>query len=416
MDLEKWQEILATLGRHKLRTGLTAFGVFWGIFMLVTLLGVGKGLENGMMRANFSVAPNVIWMWNGGPAIFPYDGLAKGRRMQLRHEDVDYLRRNLPGLALIAGRNGLGTQLVTHGEKFDSFDIRGTYPEEQQVRDSEHLQGRGLNPLDIAEKRKVAVIGTRVRDVLFGPHSDPIGQSIEIFGISFKVIGVFQPRGLNSWSEREAETIILPNTTLRYTFGQGDTLHSMMLLPAEGIDGVQMEAHAKALLLEKYRFHPKEPGVLGSYNTQKDYDRVQGLFAGIAGFSWVVAVGTIIAGVVGVGNIMLIVVKERTKEIGVRKAIGATPWQIVTMIVQEALVLTLLAGYAGLVAGVGVVELIDHLVVKFAPRSTAFANPEVSFVTAAAAICTLLAAGVLASMLPASRAAAIDPVEALKDQ
>ena len=416
IDIDKWREIFDTLGRHKLRTLLTAFGVFWGIFMLVALLGVGNGLENGMIRANFSVAPNAIWMWNGGPALFAHDGLPKGRRIQMHHEDVDYLVRNVPEIGIIAGRNGLGLQLVTYGDKFDSFEVRGAYPAEQTVRQSAVPLGRHINPIDIEQKRKVAVIGRRVRDVLFGVDANPVGENIVILGISFMVVGVHAPQGINDWAEREAENIIIPNTTMRYTFGQGDVLHSMVIVPSPGFDGVALEQKVTTLIKEKYRFHPDEPAVVGSYNSQENFDKITSLFQGISVFSWVVAIGTIIAGVVGVGNIMLIVVKERTKEIGVRKAIGATPLQVVSMIVQEALVLTLLAGYTGLVVGVWLVELIDYLMINFAPQSAVFANPEVSIRTALAAIATLLVAGTLAAMLPAARAAAIDPVEALKDQ
>ncbi len=415
-DIDKWREIAETLGRHKLRTGLTAFGVFWGIFMLVSLLGAGNGLENGVVRANFSSATNTVWIWNGSPSMRPYMGLPKGRRISMRHDDITMLRNRIPEIDKLAAGNGIGAALAVHKEKSDSFEVSGVFPDEFDIRRPTLLAGRFINSLDISEKRKVAVVGTRVRDVLFGAGGDAVGKDLTLYGIHFRVIGVFEPAGLNNNAERELERIYLPNTTLRYTFNQADLLHVFAMTPKEGVDASFIEERAVELLMEKHKFHPEEKAVVGHYNLQEDFEKVQALFNGIRSFSWVVAIGTIIAGVIGVSNIMLIVVKERTKEIGIRKAIGATPASIVGMIVQEALVITLFAGYLGLVAGVAFLELLSSITQKAAPDNRMFANPEIDFTTAGVAIFTLLVAGALASMLPARRAARIDPVIALQDQ
>lgn len=415
LDLDKWREIMETLGRHKLRTGLTAFGVFWGIFMLVALLGSGNGLENGIMRANFASSTNAVWVWNGSPALLPYKGLPKGRRIALRHDDIAMLKNKIPEIDLIAPGNGIGTTLIVHRDKSDSFEVSGVYPDEFKIRRPNLLAGRFLNAFDIQERRKVAVIGTRVKEMLFGT-GDAIGKEISIYGIHFRVVGVSEPAGLNNNAEREAERVYLPNTTLRYTFNQADLMHVFVMVPKPGVDSEIIEQKAVALLKERHRFHPDETTVVGHFNMQKEFDKVQDLFHGIRLFSWIVAIGTIVAGVIGVSNIMLIVVKERTKEIGIRKAIGATPTSIVAMIVQESLVITLFAGYFGLVAGVAMLELVGNIASSASPRNQMFANPQIDFTTAGIAIFTLLVAGALACLLPARRAARIDPVIALQDQ
>jgi ABC-type antimicrobial peptide transport system, permease component len=275
------------------------------------------------------------------------------------------------------------------------------------------LEGRYLNRFDLMEERKSVVIGRRVKELLFEEDESPIGQRIKILGVQFQVVGVVEPSALNNWAQRELTRIYMPQYTLRKAFNQGSQVHSFSVTPVSGVDAAIVEKNVTNLLLRRHRVHPDDKGVIGSWNSQAQYDRVQSLFTGIAFFSWFVAIGTIIAGVVGVGNIMLITVKERTKEIGIRKALGATPASIISAIVQESLAITFLAGYAGLVAGVLVVELVDTFA---SDPNTTFLNPEISFSTAIWAILVLLFAGAVASILPARRAANVNPVVALQDE
>lgn len=414
-DADHFREIFDSLQRHKLRTLLTAFGVFWGIFMLVNLIGVGKGLENGTY-ANFNKTKNAIFIWTGRPTSIPYKGLAKGRMVNLRDADIQAIKQQIQGLKYIAPANGLGSHFVSSGVKGDTFDIRGIEPVEIELRGYNLVYGRFLNDLDIQDERKFIVVGQGVSDVLFGKKVNPVGEQVTVLGVQFTIAGVVTPFALNNWAQRDMDMVFMPRTTLRRTFNQSDRVHFMIVAPEDGKDAFEMEAEITQLIQERHKVHPKDFGVVGSYNTQKDFNRVQAMFSGISTFSWVVAIGTIIAGVVGVGNIMLISVKERTKEIGIRKAIGATPGNIVSQIVTEALMITFIAGYFGLIAGVLTIELIDKLFSNAKGGTGTFINPEVSFSTALAAIVVLLFAGFLASLLPARKAALVDPVIALQDE
>lgn len=414
IDRDSWREILDSLSRHKLRTTLTAFGVFWGIFMLVNLMGVGSGLKNGA-EANMGSLKNAVFIWSGRPTSIPFKGLSRGRYVGLNDADLEALRARIPELDVIAPGNGIGTQYTVYENKGDSFDIDGIAPVELRAKGYELLDGRFLNDFDQQERRKNVVIGERVREVLFADEN-PLGKQIQIRGVPFMVVGIIKPSALNNWAQRDTLKIFLPHSTIRKTFNQGDRVYRLLITPKEGGDAVELEKDVVALLQERHKVHPKDAGVIGSYNAQKDYNRVQNLFTGINVFSWIVAIGTIIAGVVGVSNIMLITVKERTREIGIRKALGAPPSSIVATILQESLAITLIAGYAGLAVGVGSVELIDAVASNAKGGFGTFLNPQVSFSTALVAIGVLLVAGSFAAYLPARRAAAVDPVIALQDE
>lgn len=412
-DVDGWQEIFGSLRRHKLRAVLTAFGVFWGIFMLINLMGVGKGLENGM-SAQFGQLTNAVYLWSGRPTSIPYKGLTKGRFVRLDDDDMEALRTQISDIQSIAPNNGMGSQLAIRGIKSDSFELTGIVPVSQKAKGYILDAGRFLNNLDMKYQRKNIVIGKRVREVLFQKDENPIGELITIRSIQFRVVGVISPSATSGWAERDLSKIFVPFTTLRKTFNQKDRVHSALIVPKPGVDAFSVEDQVIELLYKRNKVHPDDKGVVGSYNVQRDYNRMQDLFSGINIFSWVVAIGTIIAGVIGVGNIMLISVKERTKEIGIRKAIGATPSGIVGSILKESLLITFIAGYAGLVAGVLSVELISKVASK--GDGSVFLNPEVSFSTAFVAILVLLISGALASFLPARKAAMVDPVIALQDE
>lgn len=413
-DADIWQEIYDSVTRHKLRTLLTAFGVFWGIFMLVNLVGVGNGLRNGA-EASMSLK-NGLYVWSGRPTSIAYRGLSKGRQVRLDDDDIAALRRQVPGIDVIAPGNGMGSLFTVYHDKNDSFETSGVWPVEMTTKGYELLSGRRLNGLDLAQARKVAVIGERVRDVLFAEAEDPIGAQIEVAGVNFKVVGVVRPEALNNWAQRDLSKIFLPHSTMRKTFNQGDRIHVFTLTTLPGADPFQVEKAVVGLLQQRHDVHPEDWGVIGSYNAHKDVAKVESLFSGIKIFSWFVAVGTIIAGAVGVGNIMLITVAERTREFGVRKALGATPNAIVAMVLQESLVITVIAGYSGLVAGVLTLQLIDRFATQATSGPGTFINPQIDFSTALAALAVLVVAGALAAVLPARKAASVDPVIALQDE
>lgn len=414
IDIDKWTEIYATVKKHKLRTGLTAFGVFWGIFMLVVLLGAGKGLEKGITK-DFNVAKNAVFVWSQRSSI-PYKGLNAGRNIRMTNADMDALRREVPEMAVLAPSTELGgTFTVSYKTKSSSFRVRGDHSEYRQIEPIIILKGRFLNQLDLQQKRKVAVIGERVIEVLFGSQY-PIGQYINIKGAFFRIVGVARGMGKGEDLIQNAQTIYMPTTTLQQTYNQGSNIGYFAMTPRPGVPAAVIEEKAKQVLMKRLLVDPRDVKAFGSANVEKEFQDVQGLFTGIAAFSWIVSIGTIIAGIIGVGNIMLIVVKERTKEIGVRKALGATPWSIISLIIQESVVITGLAGYLGLLAGTGLIAGIDYLMTRFAVDAGFFANPEVNGPVALSAIVLLVITGTLAGLIPAAKAARVNPVEALRDE
>ena len=414
-DLDKWQEIYYSLKKHKLRTILTAFGVFWSIFRLVVLMGGGNGLRNGVMQ-DFDIAKNAVFVWTEQTSL-PYQGLQPGRQITLKNSDFRAIRANIKEIEVIAPRNALGGDfMVVRGDRSVSFQVYGDYPQYVHVKPMIITSGRFVNARDIKDRRKVAVIGSQVQSRLYEPEEDPINTYIKIKGVPFKVVGTFDSPLRSDDAIDDIQTIYLPNTTMQLAFNQGEDLGWFGFIPKAGVPAAVVEDKVKALLAQRHKIHPDDRSALGSFNVEKEYQEVQGLFAGIKAVSWLVSIMTIIAGVVGVGNIMLIIVKERTKEFGVRKSVGAPPWSILSMIILESLVLTGVAGYLGLLSGVGFVELINYALIEFDAQSDFFANPEIDFKVSLTALAVLVMAGTLAGIVPARKAARTNPVVALRDE
>ena len=414
MDLDRWQEILYTLGKHKLRTALTAFGVFWGIFMLVVLLGAGSSLQAGALTA-FNGSTNTVYLWIQGRTQLPYRGFSVGRQPRLENKERNAIL-NMPNVQLFSSVNDVGgwqvNQYVVRKERSGSFSSKGVEPDQMLLGSYQLTQGRLLNALDYKRFRKVAFIGDGVRKILFEPDENPIGEAIKINGVYFTVVGVFELK--NTDEGGSADTIMLPNSTVRKAFNQS-WYGSFQFTPVDGVSAIDLEKEVLAKLKKINNIHPDDNGGFMSFNMEKEFKKVQGLFWGIKVFSWVVAVGTIFAGVVGVGNIMLIVVKERTREIGLQKALGATPWRIISTILQETLVLTFVAGYFGLAAGVFSLEAITAVLSSGGAKGM-FAPSTFDFTTAIIALAVLMFAGCLAAIMPASKAAKVNPIVALQDE
>jgi putative ABC transport system permease protein len=419
VDIEKWQEIFNTLGRHKLRTALTAFGVFWGIFMLTVLLGAGKGLENGASDS-FPRVSNFVFIWSQGATQLPYQGMAPGRQTRLQADDIDAIRKDVPSVGMIEGQNAIGLwgddpPYTVHKSKNGVFMVQGGFAGIEDIMSMRIVAGRSLDTLDEQQRRKVALIGERVKGHLFGKDEDALRADITINGISFQVVGVFRSLSQGN-QQQEEEKIYLPNDTLRYAFNQVGWVGNFVVLPKPGIPARVAEEDVKRYLAQRKRISPDDKGVFGSFNFQDEYDKVQGLFVGIKAFSWVVAIGTILAGAIGVGNVMLIVVKERTREIGLRKALGATPASIVFMIMQESMFITAVSGYTGLVVGALLLQAVAKMLAAGGGESGFFKRPEVDFQTVIIALALLIVAGVLASVMPAAKAAAVNPIVALQEE
>jgi putative ABC transport system permease protein len=409
LDLDVWQEIAATVRGNKLRTVLTGFSVAWGIFMLVVLLGSGTGLANGIEYQFRDDANNSIWVRSGTTSL-PYRGLAPGRDVRFTNDDRSEVRRDVEDVEHITARfYPRGELVVSYGSESSSFDIRSVHPDHQYLEKTLIKEGRFINQLDVDEYRKVAVIGREVRKALFGA-TPPLGRYLEVNNIPFKVVGIFEDEG----GVGEESKIYLPISTAQRIFGGGNRIRMFMLTTGEAslARSEEMTDEIRQLMAQRHAFDPKDRRAVFVSNGVAFYETYRRLMSGIRAFVWVIGIGTLLAGVVGVSNIMMIAVRERTQEIGVRKALGATPGSILALVLQESLVITAVAGYLGLVAGVGLLEIAS----RYLPESEYFVRPSVDFQVALAATALLIAAGGLAGAIPAWRAAHIQPVEALKDE
>ena len=412
-DLDTWQEIWSTLQRNKLRAALTACGVFWGIFMLIVMLGIGQGLETGSRKQLGGLETRAIFVWSQRTSI-PYKGLQPGRYVKFRDADIEALRR-IPGVEHVAPRLQFGGWRqgtnVIYGTKTAFFGVMGDNEVYPSIEPLKVARGRFVNALDMRDGRKVAVIGRQVASVLF-ENEDPIGKDIQVRGVYFQVVGVIHSLKGGEEAERLESTVFIPFSTFQQAFNERDRVGWFSLTAKPNVPAEALEKEIKSVLRTRHGIHPDDPEAIGSFNAAEAFGKIQGLFKGIRLFVWFVGTLTLLAGVLGVSNILLIIVKERTKEIGIRKALGATPASIVALVVEESVALTALSGYAGLVAGVATLELIGKAVSKVpdAPLS----DPSVSLSAALISTFVLIVAGVVAGIVPARLAARVHPVEALR--
>jgi putative ABC transport system permease protein len=401
------QEIFATLQRNRLRTALTALSVAWGMLMLVVLLGAGRGLEKGAAYEFRDDAVNSLFL-NPGKTSRPFAGRGPGRELKLTNDDYDALRRNFPNIDHISGRFYLwGEFTVSYGGKHSAFDIRGTHPGHQYLEKTIITRGRFLNDADIAQRRKVCVVGSKVVSFLFG-KKEALGAYLNIRGLAYKIVGVFEDVG----GEAELKKIYVPVTTAQLLYSQPGRLHQIMFTigNANLEQSQRLAERVTRFLAARHGFSPDDRQALRVQNNVDAFERINNVFVWLRAFVWVVGIGTLLAGVVGVSNIMLISVKERTRELGIRKALGATPSSIISLVVGEAILVTSVAGYTGLLAGIGLVEVAARYL-KDVPYMR---QPDVDLSIALLASAILVACGALAGFFPARQAANISPVEALR--
>ncbi len=416
-DLDRWQEIISALKKNKLRTFLTAFGVFWGIFMLVIMLGAGNGLRNGVTGDFGNFATNSVFMWTRTTTV-PYKGFPRGRNYNFKADDIKALLNEVPEIEIISPRTqGGGLQSgnnVTRGIKSGAFSVMGDYPEWNEIDPVDITSGRFLNHSDLKEKRKVAVIGSKVVEILFSPGENPIGQYIQIQGIYFQVIGTFKAKsGINFGGDKE-QSIFMPLTTFQRVYNWGDIIGWFAFTSRDGVPASVVEEKAAQVLKRRHSVSPDDSMAIGSFNLEKEFNQMTGLFAGINGLIWIVGIGTLLAGVIGISNIMLVIVKERTKEIGIQRAIGAPPSKIISQIITESVVLTTFAGYVGLVISVFILELLNKAMSASPSEDTPFKNPGIDFNMAIIALAILVVSGAVAGWVPARKAVSIKPIDALR--
>ncbi|NNK86517.1 MAG: ABC transporter permease [Desulfobacterales bacterium] len=407
IDLDQFQEIFSTIKKNRLRTFLTGFAVAWGIFMLIILLGSGTGLEKGV-KSLFKDATNSVWVRRGMTSL-PHKGLQPGRSIQFTNADYEDVKTTVTGVEHITARfYRWGNNKITYKNESGAFNIISCHPAHQYLENTIMVKGRHINQIDISQFRKVAIIGTEVEKILFKKDSS-LDKYININSIPFKVVGVFSDE-----EERNVSLIYLPISTAQKVFNGSNRIHMFAFTVSDVSvkESLVMEDQVRKQLAIRHNFSIEDEKAVNIWNNVKFYQKFINLFKGIRVFIWIIGIGTIVAGIVGVGNIMLIAVKERTKEIGIRKALGATPFSIVTLILTEAVMITSISGYIGLVSGVTAIEL----AAKYLPQTEFFQNPEVNFQAAIGAIILLVIAGSLAGLIPARKAANIKPVEALLEE
>lgn len=414
-ERDNWQEIFATIRKNKLRTFLTMLGVFWGIFMLVIMLGSGNGLRNGILRDFSGTATNSFFMWTQ-QTNKAYKGMKPGRQFFFNMMDAEALKQ-LPELDVVSPMMQLGgyegANNVVRGLKTTACEIQANYPNCAQISHIVLQKGRFLNDLDIKEKRKICVIGPRVAELLFQEGEEVIGAYICINGVYFKIVGLTKVTSGGGEGRGDAQRIHVPFTTFQNAFNYGGMVGWFAIKSSDDVPAEVSEKKAIALLKERHIIAPDDMKAIGHWNMAVEYNKMNGLFLGIELLVWIVGSGTLLAGVIGISNIMLIVVKERTKEIGVKRALGAVPAQIIGQIMLESVFLTTISGYFGLVSGIGLLELLDSLI---GDSGEMFTNPTVDLSTAITALVILIISGALAGLIPANKAVAIKPVEALRTE
>jgi putative ABC transport system permease protein len=411
-DREKWTEVFESIGKNKLRAVLTGVSVFTGIFMLIMLLGMGRGLRNGFEHGFRNNAKNVITV-RGGSTTLPWKGLPPNRSIQLTNADHEAIRRSVPLVQYSSGEFWLwrGNSILNFRDKYGNYTIQGIEPDYWHVETQVMLHGRYINEPDQREGRKVIVIPDDAKDKLFGTE-DPIHQWVQVNGVPFEVVGVY--RFESNQGQNQRSKVFMPLSTAQRVFGAYRNVDEIYLtLGDAGVpESVMAAERIRHVLAARHNFDPSDPRAIWVENRLENYVKFAGVFGAINAFIWIMGIGTIIAGIMGVSNIMLIVVKERTKEIGIRKAIGATPGSVMGQVMLEALVITALAGYGGLLLGIGTLESVSKLL----PGGPMFRNPEVNIGIALQALVLLVITGTLAGLIPARHAARIRPIEALRDE
>ncbi|NNE01865.1 MAG: FtsX-like permease family protein [Eudoraea sp.] len=412
-DLERWQEIFDTIRKNKLRTFLTGLSVASGIFILVILLGFGQGMQNGVAYEFEEDASTSVWVWPGVTSK-EYKGLNPGRSIQLRNDNYDNSAALFKeSIEYKSPRIFVRSGIINYGKESLAYGIQGISGDFQFIENAKMLEGRFVNLNDEATTSKVAVIGNKIRKDVFQNVETPIGELITISGIPFKIIGVYSEN-----EDREEERIYIPITTAQKIFNGGDRLNNMSftLPPVENFNeavaqSIAFKEDLREYLQKTHTVAPDDTSAIRVWSALEEAKRYFSLIGNIKFFFWFVGICTIIAGIVGVSNIMLIVVKERTREIGIRKALGAKPLSIIGMILHEAIFVTTISGFAGLIFSMGLLEIVGpYIEVDYV------LNPSVNFNVALSTVFVLILAGTVAGFFPAWRAVRVHTIEALKDE
>ncbi|MEL0455084.1 ABC transporter permease [Flavobacteriaceae bacterium SZ-1-7] len=409
LDRDTWQEVFGSLGKNKLRSILTMVGVWWGILLLIVLLGSARGLENGFNRLFGDFATNSVFVMASSTGK-PFKGFQEGRRVQMTLTDIEKVEENVEGIEFVVPRN-MNQGLVVRNFLSGRFNVMGDYPVLDKVQKKKLVHGRFINQNDIDNNKKVAVISESIYKQLFQKDEDPIGGYIQINNINYLVIGMYDQGNVNFGP---SEDIHIPFTTFQQVYNQGERIGFLMITGKPEYDIEQIEYDAKLLLKTLNDVHPKDNRAFRSFNLGKEFAKFTGFLTGMQFLTWFVGLATLIAGVFAIGNILLITVKERTKEIGIRRALGATPFEIKRQIVVEAVFLTLIAGIGGIITGGWILILLDHIIGQ--GDEAVIVNASVSIAVVFIALIILVVLGTLIGLIPAFKATSVKPIEALREE
>ena len=409
-DKDTWQEIFSSIRKNKMRTGITIIGVMWGIFLLVVLLGAAKGVENKFNQLFGNFATNSVFVWAQSTSK-PFKGFQEGKRLTLKMSDLDNIKNEIEGLEFVVPRHQTQA-LAVNNFKSGNFGIFGDYPELDKVEKKDLVYGRFINDNDIKEKKKVCVIEEEIYKQLFDKDVYPIGTYIKINNINYNIIGMYKDGQVGGGGPQG--NIHIPFTTFQQVYNRGDSVGWMMVTGKPEYDIAQIEADVKLLLRNLHKVHPEDERAFGSFNLGERIKQVTGFLIGMQFLTWFVGIATLIAGVFAIGAILLITVKERTKEIGIRRALGAKPWEIKRQIILESVFLTGIAGALGIIFG-GLVLMIIDKTIGNGPEA-ALTNPTVDIPVVLIAAITLVVLGTLIGMIPAQTAVSIRPIEALREE
>ncbi len=412
IDIDTYREILDTLTRNKTRSLLTGFGVFWGVFMLVALIGGGAGLKELLSNnfAGFATNSAIVF---AQPTTKPCDGFRKGREWNMEYKDVERLRAQVPELDVVSPVISMWQRTVVFGDKKTTASVKGLLPEYARVEEPSLYYGRYLNQMDMAQRRKVCVLGKKVYKSLFPGGGDPCGQLVRIDSMYFNVVGVDYSSGNMSINGSAEESVVVPLTLMQQAYNMGSEVHLICVTGKPGVTMSRITQHIRGVIARAHHVDPMDEKAVSVFNTEVMFGMVDSLFKGVNFLIWLVGIGTLLAGAIGVSNIMMVTVRERTTEIGIRRAIGATPRMILSQIVSESIVLTAVAGMSGILLAVVILQMLE---VGNTTDGIASAHFQVGFWTALGAVALLSVLGVLAGLAPAARAMSIKPVDAMRDE
>ena len=412
IDIDTYREILDTLTRNKTRSLLTGFGVFWGVFMLVALIGGGAGLKELLSNnfAGFATNSAIVF---AQPTTKPCDGFRKGREWNMEYKDVERLRAQVPELDVVSPVISMWQRTVVFGDKKTTASVKGLLPEYARVEEPSLYYGRYLNQMDMAQRRKVCVLGKKVYKSLFPGGGDPCGQLVRIDSMYFNVVGVDYSSGNMSINGSAEESVVVPLTLMQQAYNMGSEVHLICVTGKPGVTMSRITQHIRGVIARAHHVDPMDEKAVSVFNTEVMFGMVDSLFKGVNFLIWLVGIGTLLAGAIGVSNIMMVTVRERTTEIGSRRAIGATPRMILSQIVSESIVLTAVAGMSGILLAVIILQMLE---VGNTTDGIASAHFQVGFWTALGAVALLSLLGVLAGLAPAARAMSIKPVDAMRDE